>query len=104
MLSATNANLDEEVKQGRLRQDLLFRLNTVEIPLPTLGERSEDVQPLAEHFLRLYTARYRKEISGFDPAALSTLRSHPFPGNVRELDHVVERAVLMARGKRIANC
>ncbi len=98
VLSATNAELDEEVKQGRFRQDLLFRLNTVEIRLPSLGERPEDVQPLAEHFLRSYIARYRKDITGFDPTALRTLRAHPFPGNVRELDHVVERAVLMARG------
>jgi len=101
VLSATNAGLNEEVKQGRFRQDLLFRLNTVEIHLPPLGERPEDVQPLAEHFLRSYTARYRKVISGFDPAALRSLRAHPFPGNVRELDHVVERAVLMARGSVI---
>ncbi|MCP9495784.1 MAG: sigma-54 dependent transcriptional regulator [Pyrinomonadaceae bacterium MAG19_C2-C3] len=101
VLSATNAGLNEEVKQGRFRQDLLFRLNTVEIHLPSLDERPEDVQPLAEHFLRSYTARYRKTISGFDPAALGSLRAHPFPGNVRELDHVVERAVLMARGQVI---
>ncbi|MCP9495916.1 MAG: sigma-54 dependent transcriptional regulator [Pyrinomonadaceae bacterium MAG19_C2-C3] len=98
VLSATNAELDEEVKQGRFRQDLLFRLNTVEIHLPSLSERPEDVQPLAEHFLGLYTRRYRKDITGFDPTALRTLCAHPFPGNVRELDHVVERAVLMARG------
>jgi DNA-binding NtrC family response regulator len=101
VLSATNAELNEEVKGGRFRQDLLFRLNTVEIRLPPLGERPEDVEPLAEHFLRSYTARYRKEISGFDPAALRSLRAHPFPGNVRELDHVIERAVLMARGSVI---
>ena len=98
VLSATNADLNEEVRQGRFRQDLLFRLNTVEIHLPTLGERPEDVEPLAQHFLRTYAARYRKEIAGFDPAAVRALRAHPFPGNVRELDHVVERAVLMARG------
>ena len=101
VLSATNAGLNEEVKQGRFRQDLLFRLNTVEMRLPPLSERPEDVQPLAEHFLRSYTARYRKAISGFDPAAIRSLRAHPFPGNVRELDHVVERAVLMARGSVI---
>ena len=101
VLSATNAELNEEVKGGRFRQDLLFRLNTVEIRLPPLGERPEDVEPLAEHFLRSYTTRYRKEISGFDPAALRSLRAHPFPGNVRELDHVIERAVLMARGSVI---
>jgi DNA-binding NtrC family response regulator len=101
VLSATNAELNEEVKQGRFRQDLLFRLNTVEIRLPPLGERPEDVEPLAEHFLQMYAARYRKQITGLDPAAIGALRSHPFPGNVRELDHVVERAVLLARGSVI---
>lgn len=101
VLSATNADLDEEVKQGRFRQDLLFRLNTVEIHLPPLGERPEDVEPLAEHFLKIYAARYRKQITGLDPAAINALRAHPFPGNVRELDHVVERAVLLARGSVI---
>ncbi|MBA2734495.1 MAG: sigma-54-dependent Fis family transcriptional regulator [Acidobacteria bacterium] len=101
VLSATNAEVNEEVKQGRFRQDLLFRLNTVEIHLPPLGERPEDVEPLAEHFLQTYAARYRKDITGFDQAAIRSLRAHPFPGNVRELDHVVERAVLMARGSVI---
>src|ERR1044071_1207413 len=101
VLSATNAELNEEVKQGRFRQDLLFRLNTVEIHLPPLGERPEDVEPLAEHFLQIYAARYRKQITGLDPAAIHALRAHPFPGNVRELDHVVERAVLLARGSVI---
>lgn len=101
VLSATNADLQEEVRQNRFRQDLLFRLNTVEIRLPPLRERPEDVEPLAAHFLRQYAHRYRKEFTGFDSAALAVLRSHPFPGNVRELDHVVERAVLMARGSVI---
>lgn len=97
VLSATNADLGEEVKHNRFRQDLLFRLNTIEIRLPPLRERPEDVPPLAEHFLKQYTGRYRKIITGFDESAARALRAHPFPGNVRELDHVVERAVLMAR-------
>jgi DNA-binding NtrC family response regulator len=101
VLSATNAELNEEVKQGRFRQDLLFRLNTVEIRLPPLNDRPEDVEPLVLHFLQMYAARYRKQITGLDPAAISALRAHPFPGNVRELDHVVERAVLLARGSVI---
>ncbi|MBA3248613.1 MAG: sigma-54-dependent Fis family transcriptional regulator [Pyrinomonadaceae bacterium] len=101
VLSATNADLNKEVKAGRFRQDLLFRLNTVEMRLPPLRERTEDIQSLAEHFLRQYAGRYRKSITGFDQAALHMLRAHPFPGNVRELDHVVERAVLMAQGGMI---
>ncbi len=96
ILSATNANLNEEVKAGRFRQDLLYRLNTIEIHLPPLRERGSDIQLLAEHFLRQHAARYRKRITGFDEPALEMLRAHRWPGNVRELDHVVERSVLMA--------
>lgn len=98
VLSATNAELNREVTEGRFRQDLLFRLNTVEIRLPPLRERPEDIRALAEHFLSQHARRYRKDISGFDGAALASLAVHRFPGNVRELDHVVERAVLMSRG------
>jgi DNA-binding NtrC family response regulator len=98
LISATNADLNAEVAAGRFRQDLLFRLNTIEIRLPPLRERREDIPRLARHFLALHTRRYRKAITGFDPAALQSLLDHPWPGNVRELDHAVERAVLMAQG------
>jgi DNA-binding NtrC family response regulator len=101
VVSATNADLREEVAQGKFRQDLLFRLNTVEIHLPPLRSRRADIAPLAEHFLRQHAQRYRKELAGFDDSALETLLSHPWPGNVRELDHAVERAVLMAIGDRV---
>jgi DNA-binding NtrC family response regulator len=96
VLSATNADLNGEVAQGKFRQDLLFRLNTVEIHLPPLRDRREDIPPLAEHFLRQHSERYRRGIMGFTPQALDALRQHSWPGNVRELDHVVERAVLMS--------
>jgi DNA-binding NtrC family response regulator len=98
LLSATNADLQAEVAQGRFRQDLLFRLNTVEIRLPPLRDRLEDIPVLAEHFLKLHRERYRRPIMGFTPEALDALRHHLWPGNVRELDHVVERAVLMSPG------
>jgi DNA-binding NtrC family response regulator len=98
ILSATNADLGAEVEAGRFREDLLFRLNTIEIRLPPLRDRREDLAPLAEHFLRRYAARYRKPIAGLDPEALAALESHAWPGNVRELDHALERAVLMAGG------
>lgn len=101
LISATNADLDEEVRQQRFRQDLLFRLNTVEIHLPPLRDRREDLPPLASHFLDLHTRRYRKSLDGFEEDALRTLLAHPWPGNVRELSHVVERAVLMAAGSSI---
>jgi DNA-binding NtrC family response regulator len=98
LLSATNADLRAEVAQGRFRQDLLFRLNTVEIRLPPLRDRVEDIPVLAEHFLKLHRERYRRPIVGFTPEALAAFRHHLWPGNVRELDHVIERAVLMSAG------
>jgi DNA-binding NtrC family response regulator len=101
ILSATNADVRAEVAAGRFRQDLLFRLNTIEIPLPPLRERQEDIPLLARQFLDEHSRRYRKVVEGFDPPAEQILRTHPWPGNVRELDHVIERAVLMARGPMI---
>ena len=101
LLSATNAELKEEAAAGRFRQDLFFRLNTVEIHLPPLRERRDDIEPLASHFLRLYAQRYRKNLSSFDPPALEALRAYAWPGNVRELDHVVQRAVLLARADEV---
>ncbi|HEU4835477.1 MAG TPA: sigma-54 dependent transcriptional regulator [Pyrinomonadaceae bacterium] len=98
LLSATNADLHAEVAQGRFRQDLLFRLNTVEIRLPPLRDRIEDIPVLAEHFLKLHRERYRRPIMGFTPEAIDALRQHLWPGNVRELDHVIERAILMSPG------
>ena len=98
ILSATNADLTAEVEAGRFREDLLFRLNTIEIRLPPLRERRDDLAPLTEYFLRRYAARYRKPIVGLEPEALAALESHAWPGNVRELDHTLERAVLMATG------
>jgi DNA-binding NtrC family response regulator len=97
LVSATNADLHAESSAGRFREDLLFRINTVEIHLPALRERREDVPALARYFLGLHVQRYRKPVTGFDDEALSLLLSHPWPGNVRELDHAIERAVLMAR-------
>ena len=101
VISATNAVPRDEVAAGRFREDLLFRLNTVEIRLPPLRERREDIAVLAMHFLGRYGERYRKALRGFDPAAGAALLAHPWPGNVRELAHVVERAVLMAAGEEI---
>jgi len=97
VLSATNADLRTDAAEGRFREDLLFRLNTVEIHLPALRERREDIPLLAAHFLARYASRYRRQINGFEPATLALILAHPWPGNVRELDHTMERAVLMAR-------
>ena len=101
IISATNSDLQAEVQAGRFRQDLLFRLNTIEIHVPALRERREDIPPLASHFLREHTRRYRKPIDALTPATIQALLSHQWPGNVRELDHVVERAVLMCKGDSI---
>ncbi len=102
VLSATNANLGEEVAAGRFRQDLLFRLNTVEIHLPPLRERREDIPQLAAHFLRGHAARYRKQLDGFEQPALEALVNRSWPGNIRELQHSIERAALMAQGQLVS--
>ena len=101
IISATNADLNAEVAAGRFRQDLLFRLNTIEIPMPPLRDRREDIPLLARHFLAQHAQRYRKRLNGFDTAAMQLLLDHAWPGNVRELDHAVERAVLMAQGDQV---
>jgi DNA-binding NtrC family response regulator len=101
LISATNSDLPSEVAAGRFRQDLLFRLNTIHIQLPSLRERREDIPVLAQHFLKQHVARYRKPVTGFDEDALALMARYTWPGNVRELDHAVERGVLMATGKAI---
>ena len=101
LISATNADLEQAVAAGRFRQDLRFRLNTVELHLPPLRERPEDIAPLAEHFLARHAAKYHRELRGFEPEALQAMARHPWPGNVRELGHAIERAVLIAKGPRL---
>ena len=101
VISATNTDLQAACTTGQFREDLLFRLNTVEIHVPPLRERREDIPTLAIHFLRRYASRYRREIAGFDSSALQIMAQYPWPGNVRELEHTLERAVLMCRGREI---
>ncbi len=101
ILSATNADLGQEVESGRFRADLLFRLNAIEIQLPPLRDRREDIPLLAAHFLTQYAQRYRKTVLNFDAAALQYLMEHNWPGNVRELQHAIERAVLVTRGELV---
>ena len=101
ILSATNADLSAACASGEFREDLLFRLNTVEIHLPALRERREDIPALAGHFLSRYATRYRRPIQGFDPTALQFLLQYSWPGNVRELEHTLERSVLMCRTSEI---
>ncbi len=101
VISATNANVHEEAAAGNFREDLLFRLNTVEIHLPALRDRREDIPLLASHFLARNRTRYRKQTCGFSPAAMQQMMQYPWPGNVRELEHTIERAVLLCRGEEI---
>jgi len=101
VLSATNADVAQEVQAGRFREDLLFRLNTIEIHLPALRERREDLPLLANYFLRQFSQHYRKRLTGFESAAMQTLLEYAWPGNVRELEHAVERAVLMAQSDTV---
>jgi DNA-binding NtrC family response regulator len=97
ILTATNANLQKEIEAGKFREDLFFRLNTIQIQLPPLRERAEDIPVLAEEFLAELMQRYRKKIRGFHPDAIIALKTYAWPGNVRELRHVMERAVLLTR-------
>ena len=101
VISATNADLRAEVAAGRFREDLLFRLNTVEIHLPPLRERRDDIPHLALHFLRTHAVRYNKTLSGIQPEAMRLLLGYAWPGNVRELGHAIERATLLAEGDTI---
>jgi DNA-binding NtrC family response regulator len=101
VISATNTDLTAAIAAGQFREDLLFRLNTVEIHLPALRERREDIPALAAHFLARYAQRYRVQVRGFAPTAMQTMMQYAWPGNVRELEHTLERAVLMAQGEDV---
>jgi DNA-binding NtrC family response regulator len=101
LLAATNRDLAAEVDNGRFRQDLYFRLNVIQIHLPPLRERTEDIPPLAKHFLAKISARLAKPLAGIGQEAMARLTSYSWPGNVRELENVIERAVVMAEGEWI---
>lgn len=96
LISATNRDLNRMVAEGGFREDLLYRINTIHIELPSLAERTEDILPLAEIFLKRYATKYDKPCTGFAPDATEKLTAHIWPGNIRELQHTVEKAVIMA--------
>lgn len=96
LVCATNMPLYEMVKENKFRQDLLYRINTIEIELPSLRDRLEDIPLLANHFLKQYTVRYDKRVTKISEAALARMHKHPWPGNIRELQHAVERAVILS--------
>ena len=95
ILAATNADLRREVREGRFREDLYYRLNVINLVLPAVTERADDIPLLASHFLAVHAARNHKEIDGFSPDALAALQAYEWPGNVREIQHAVERAVVL---------
>jgi DNA-binding NtrC family response regulator len=102
LIAATNKNLQDEVKAGRFRDDLFFRLRVVEITLPPLRQRAEDLPLLAQTFLREFAAENNKKVNDFTPDALEALMNYGWPGNVRELRTAVEHAVVLARGDRLS--
>jgi two-component system NtrC family response regulator len=101
IVAATNKNLEEEVKQGRFREDLFYRLNIVRIEIPPLRERKEDIPLLLDFFLKRFNERHKKQLKGFSREARDVLIKHDYPGNVRELENIVERAVVLSRGEYI---
>lgn len=101
VIAATNKNLEDEIKQGRFREDLYYRLNVVNLEVPPLRERREDISLLADFFLKRYAEKNKRIIKGFTPRAMDLLMRYNWPGNVRELENVVERAVILARGEMV---
>jgi two-component system response regulator HydG len=102
IISATNKDLEQEIREGRFREDLFYRLNVISVPLPPLRERKEDITLLAEHFLSIYSEKNRRLMKGFHPKALDLLMRYDWPGNIRELENTIERSVIMARGDHIS--
>jgi two-component system, NtrC family, response regulator HydG len=98
LICATNVNVEQALKEGKLREDLYFRVNTLMLPVPPLRERQTDIPLLADHFLRNFASQHGKTVSSFDADATRVLVDYSWPGNVRELQHVVERAVILTEG------
>ena len=102
VIAATNLSREQLADESRFRQDLLFRLNTVEITLPPLRERSEDIEPIALHYIRLYNKKYQRDLAGIRPDALQAISRYNWPGNIRALRHAVERAVILSQGHELS--
>ncbi|MBO8170806.1 MAG: sigma-54-dependent Fis family transcriptional regulator [Bacillaceae bacterium] len=101
IIAATNRDLKEEVKNGRFREDLYFRLNVIPIHIPSLKDRKEDIPPLVDHFMQQYNRSMGRDIQGIEPTAMEVLMKYAYPGNVRELSNVIERAVALSEGFNI---
>jgi DNA-binding NtrC family response regulator len=101
LITATNRNIQRMAAEYQFRQDLLYRINTIEIQLPPLRERLEDIVPLAEYFLQLYTTKYKRKVNSLHESLVQQLRQYEWPGNIRELQHAMERAVILSQGKTL---
>ncbi len=101
LICATNINIHDMVQENKFRQDLLYRINTVEIHLPPLRERTGDISLLVDHFLKIYSKKYKKNVRGISSNAIKTLNQYHWPGNVRELQHAIERAIIMSDGTQL---
>ena len=101
VIAATNRNLQEEVKQGRFREDLFYRLNVLPIMLPPLRERADDISRLVAFYVDLYNVEFKKRVSGVMPEAMEQLQRHPWPGNIRELRNAIERAMLLSEEQQL---
>ena len=102
VLSASHHNLEDEVKAGRFREDLFYRLNVVGLHLPTLAERREDIPLLAQHFMSALAQRYGKQVSGFAPGALELMATAQWPGNIRQLQNAIEKCIILTTGPVIS--
>jgi transcriptional regulator with PAS, ATPase and Fis domain len=101
VVAATNRRLTDAIEEGKFRLDLYYRLNVIQVSLPALRDRKEDILPLAEHFIQVYNGKFKRSIQGISHSAAATLMSHAWPGNVRELRNVVERAMILEESDRI---
>ncbi|HEV3216729.1 MAG TPA: sigma 54-interacting transcriptional regulator, partial [Vicinamibacterales bacterium] len=98
LICSTNVNVESALKDGRLREDLYYRVNTLTLTVPPLRDRQSDIPVLAEYFLQKFAAQHERQITTFHPDAIRTLVDYAWPGNVRELQHIIERAVILAKG------
>ncbi len=98
VIAATNRNLQEEVKQGKFREDLFYRLNVLPISLPPLRDRADDIPRLVTFYIDVYNTEFKKKIRGVTPEAMEQIKHHPWPGNIRELRNAIERAMLLSEG------
>ena len=102
VIAATNKDLQAEIRAGRFREDLYFRLNVIPVFVPPLRDRQEDIPMLADHFMAEFAREYGRRVKTFDPAAITAIQQYPWPGNVRELRNVIERLMIMVPGDRIS--